>query len=305
MKPKLLLLSALAITIQYSCNEVEDQSVRPQTKETIKTDSVKADSTSDSLDWYHLENVKPLDYNFYTDRIPVYDVSYNNIYVGNILYVDASTLQSPKFVSGINYLEKLDIICEYDANFLSVTDLPSYEVTHNIINKLPNDIEQNNVFSTSSPEKLNSLKALHFYSEAKFGMPLDEVFFSDGYKNHSKDNREFQLYMLYLNVCHVCMDYPMGKLLSNNFSDEEKANMGIISSINIGKTGYMIIDSDNNCVIITFESDGKAIITRGGIELKSSFSTLFSQQKLRLIDYNIQRLSDYALTELKYHVDMR
>ncbi len=305
MKPKLLLLSAFAITILYSCNEVEDQPVRPQKKETIKTDSVKADSTSNSLDWYHLENVKPLDYNLSTDLIPVYDVSYNNIYVGNILYVDASTLQSPKFVSGINYLEKLDIMCEYDANFLSVTDLPSYEVTHNIINKLPNDFEQNQVFSTSSPEKLNSLKALHFYSEAKFGMPLDEVIFSDGYKNHLNDNRKFQLYRLYLNVCQVCMDYPKGKLLSNNFSDEEKTNMGIISDINIGKTAYMIIDSDNNCLIITFESDGKAIITRGGIDLKSSFSTLFSQQKLRMIDYNILRLSDYAIAELKYHVDMR
>ena len=101
------------------------------------------------------------------------------------------------------------------------------------------------------------------------------------------------------------MDYPKGKLLSNNFSDEEKTNMGIISDINIGKTAYMIIDSDNNCVIITFESDGKAIITRGGIDLKSSFSTLFNQQKLRMIDYNIQRLSDYAIAELKYHVDMR
>ena len=305
MKPKLLLLSAFAITILYSCNEVEDQPVRPQKKETIKTDSVKADSTNDSLDWYHLENVKPLDYNLSTDLIPVYDVSYNNIYVGNILYIDASTLQSPKFVSGINYLEKLDIMCEYDANFLSVTDLPSYEVTHNIINKLPNDFEQNQVFSTSSPEKLNSLKALHFYSEAKFGMPLDKVIFSDGYKNHLNDNRKFQLYRLYLNVCQVCMDYPKGKLLSNNFSDEEKTNMGIISDINIGKTAYMIIDSDNNCVIITFESNGKAIITRGGIDLKSSFSTLFNQQKLRMIDYNIQRLSDYAIAELKYHVDMR
>jgi hypothetical protein len=305
MKLKMILCISILMAMLSSCSEDEKLDGRPQVKETIKMDSVKADSTSDSLDWYHLENVKPLDYNLSTDLIPVYDVSYNNIYVGNILYVDASTLQSPKFASGINYLEKLDIMCEYNANFLSVTDLPSYDVTHNIINQLPNDFEQNQVFSISSPEKLNSLKALHFYSEAKFGMPLDEVIFSDGYKNHLSDNRNFQLYRLYLSVCQVYMDYPKGKLLSNNFSDEEKANMGIISDINIGKTAYMIIDSDNNCVIITFESDGKAIITRGGIELKSSFSTLFSQQKLRMIDYNIQRLSDYAIAELKYHVDMR
>jgi hypothetical protein len=44
------------------------------------------------------------------------------------------------------------------------------------------------------PVKLKSLKALHFYSEARIGMPLDEVFFSDGYKNHANDTRNFQLY---------------------------------------------------------------------------------------------------------------
>jgi hypothetical protein len=306
MKLKLLLFAPIIMAILFSCGEDENISVKPQTKDTIKTDTVKADtvkvdSTRDSLDWYHLENVKPIDYNLSTDLIPVYAASYKNIYVGNILYVNASTLQEPKFVSNINYLEKIDIMCEYNANYYHTTELPSYDATHNIINKLPNDIEQNGNFNTSSPVKLKSLKALHFYSEAKIGIPLDEVFFSDGYKNHANDNCNFQLYKLYQAVCQVYMDYPMGKLLSNNFSDEEKNNMAII---NIGKTAYMVIDSDNNCVIITFDSYGRAIITRGDIELKSSFSKLFSQQKLRPIDFNIQRISDYFIAELKYHVDM-
>ena len=315
MKLKLLLFAPIIMASLFSCGDDENISVKPQTKDSIKTDTIKADtvnadtvrgdSTRDSLDWYHLENVQPIDYNLSTDLIPVYAASYKNIYVGNILYVNALTLQEPKFVSNINYLEKIDIMCEYNPNYYHTTELPSYDATHNIINKLPNDIEQNGNFNTSSPIKLKSLKALHFYSEARIGMPLDEVFFSDGYKNHANDTRNFQLYTLYQTVCQVCMDYPMGKLLSNNFSDEEKNNMAIINNINIGKTAYMVIDSDNNCVIITFDSYGRAIITRGDIELKSSFSTLFSQQKLRLIDFNIQRISDYFIAELKYHVDMR
>ena len=315
MKLKLLLFAPIIMAILFSCGDDENISVKPQTKDSIKTDTIKADtvkadtvrgdSTRDSLDWYHLENVQPIDYNLSTDLIPVYEASYKNIYVGNILYVNASTLQEPKFVSNINYLEKIDIMCEYNPNYYHTTELPSYEATHNIINQLPDGIEQNGGFYSSSPIKLKSLKALHFYSEARIGMPLDEVFFSDGYKNHANDNRNFQLYKLYQTVCQVCMDYPMGKLLSNNFSDEEKNNMAIINNINIGKTAYMVIDSDNNCVIITFDSYGRAIITRGDIELKSSFSTLFSQQKLRLIDFNIQRISDYFIAELKYHVDMR
>jgi len=315
MKLKLLLFAPIIMASLFSCGDDEKISVKPQTKDSIKTDTIKADtikadtirddSTRDSLDWYHLENVQPIDYNLSTDLIPVYAASYKNIYVGNILYVNASTLQEPKFVSNINYLEKIDIMCEYNANYYHTTELPSYDATHNIINQLPNGIEQNGGFYSSSPIKLKSLKALHFYSEARIGMPLDEVFFSDGYKNHANDTRNFQLYTLYQTVCQVCMDYPMGKLLSNNFSDEEKNNMAIINNINIGKTAYMVIDSDNNCVIITFDSYGRAIITRGDIELKSSFSTLFSQQKLRLIDFNIQRISDYFIAELKYHVDMR
>ena len=194
MKLKLLLFAPIIMAILFSCGEEENISVKPQTKDSLKTDTVKADtvkadtvkvdSTRDSLDWYHLENVKPIDYNLSTDLIPVYATSYKNIYVGNILYVNASTLQEPKFVSNINYLEKIDIMCEYNANLYSTTELPSYDATHNIINKLPNDIEQNGNFNTSSPVKLKSLKALHFYSEAKIGIPLDEVFFYDGYKNH-------------------------------------------------------------------------------------------------------------------------
>ena len=122
MKLKLLLFAPIIMAILFSCGDDENISVKPQTKDSIKTDTIKADtvkadtvrgdSTRDSLDWYHLENVQPIDYNLSTDLIPVYEASYKNIYVGNILYVNASTLQEPKFVSNINYLEKIDIMCE-------------------------------------------------------------------------------------------------------------------------------------------------------------------------------------------------
>ena len=124
MKLKLLLFAPIIMASLFSCGDDEKISVKPQTKDSIKTDTIKADtvrddSTRDSLDWYHLEKVRPIDYNLSTDLIPVYAASYKNIYVGNILYVNASTLQEPKFVSNINYLEKIDIMCEYNANYYS------------------------------------------------------------------------------------------------------------------------------------------------------------------------------------------
>ena len=89
MKLKLLLFAPIIMAILFSCGDDENISVKPQTKDSIKTDTVKADtvradtvkidSTRDSLDWYHLENVKSIDYNLSTDLIPVYAASYKNI----------------------------------------------------------------------------------------------------------------------------------------------------------------------------------------------------------------------------------
>lgn len=295
----------LEINLFVSCDKDAIANNNDNPNSTIKKDTISHnDSISDSIEnriYYYKSN-----------SIPISEKSFNNIFLGSILFTNSSSLNAIHSVPELKYVNTISMNLEYGDTLINEINTPSLAATLTLFKKMDQVKPMPNLQMTSNSQTISSFRELHLFGERVAGLAFDSIYYSydaslkdnQNVKSYNKDNITFRV---------TSITQVSGRLYMDSFDNpywiatntEGEPSTGIVKYIDIGKQAYLIESSDNSCCIVTFTQKCEPVITYGQDFTKSDLLSAFEKQQIRFISFSIASLDGNNIIDFTYQIDMR
>lgn len=199
------------------------------------------------------ENNTERNYFFQTDNLFINPDIEKKIYVGNIINSNLKSNTNIVEYKGYTYnpITISPSIVVKNGPFPVLTmNTPTKEDYDAFVQKVIDNrsTTQNLSFSYSNkPAKYFSYRQLHLLGVGNIGIKLDEVVSGQSYRNKEMSKKTGLLYSFCLTSFSIDMNLPE-KLVKEEVKQEDLADGGFsyISSVNYGRTGFLLVESDTN-----------------------------------------------------------
>lgn len=264
----------------------------------------------------------------YAIRMAINQANYAKIFPGNIIYKNATSLNSLKSVEW-SALKPVTISAFVRGQSYISEGLPSLELTNRLAQEIihSSSLISNMNLYTASPVQYTSLKQLDAIGMGNLGIPFSEL--TGRSKDDKMEKRLGLIYSYSFDLFDIVMDYQQQPELVESPNNE----IVIINNISYGRSAILIIEADcartdaiaiideymktgicelqNNKIIptiqswlISFNQDGTTSVTNGSIELIKSYVDSSSDSDIHPINFTVSNYPDWSTGNIIYKLPL-